>query len=55
MGELYEGKFLEKIKKLKKLGDDISVDRILPRVLKIATLPLKIAHRYPLPRHTMEL
>ena len=42
MGELYEGKIM------KKVGQAITIDRTLPRVLKkIATLPLKIAHPYP--------
>ena len=31
-----------------KMGYNITIDRILPRVLKIATLPPKIAHPYPL-------
>ena len=34
------------IGRAKKNGDDITYDGILPKLLKIATLPLKIAHPY---------
>ena len=43
VGELYEGKITKRKKR-----NDIAVDKIPPRVLKIATLPQKIAHTYPL-------
>ena len=42
MGELYEGKIM------RKMGYDIILGRILPRVPKIGVLPLKIAQPYPL-------
>ena len=51
VGELYEGKITTKM-------GYITVDSILPRVLKIAILRLKIAHPsplYPYHPHTMEM